>query len=568
VKFARSRPNRAHAVCAGLHSRGDRHALVVVRSDGSARGRVVTSRVIEGSLRDIARPLWKELAALGVTLLVRVTPDAQSLARVIDAPEAPEPEILAAAPLLAEANLPAGLGPHRAGWAVLEAPERKKILLTAFTAPRPPERIAPEKDCEERWITPLAALLGARGGLSGPLVHADRRTGVIGVLANGATGPAARVVVEDADGEWEARVREAVGAIAHDAEAAGLPHDGWSDIEVCGVDGVHTGFVSDYGPALGAALCGLSGAVDPPLRDLARITAHPPRERLHPLVAGAQWLSTPGRAGGVIAASCAVLLGVPFVAAWARHSIDTGKAAALAAAREKTRTVDARGAMYAQLENQRWPMSKLLADVSGAAPVGVALKALSLSPEQGVRIEGNATDNAVLAQFQKNLAETRVFADVSPKQSRAVADGVDFEVVAKVVSPHTPAKPADDFAATNLAVRLYGEGASNTAVPVNAVERRTTPRAARSEDAAGPDGARTTRRPEGSTASDPPPPLAADEIKKFERNTAMAEWSKRKNYLSKLDKSLDPAVKQRLEEEIANLRARMDETRGQRGGST
>jgi hypothetical protein len=135
-----------------------------------------------------------------------------------------------------------------------------------------------------------------------------------------------------------------------------------------------------------------------------------------------------------------------------------------------------------------------------------------------------------------------------------------------VASPFINAAPAEDYVSQPLAVRLYGEGASNTnwdakadsqpsARPVRA-ERRPSGDD-KSDDSKADDGPEAPSRPSGSTATEVPPAVTDDQIKAMDFNTSMKAWVTRKTTLSK-DKTLDQATKDRLTAEIEKLKAQMD----------
>ncbi|MFZ2874304.1 MAG: hypothetical protein WAZ94_07460, partial [Phycisphaerales bacterium] len=75
----------------------------------------------------------------------------------------------------------------------------------------------------------------------------------------------------------------------------------------------------------------------------------------------------------------------------------------------------------------------------------------------------------------------------------------------------------------------------------------------------------TERRP--SPSETVPPPILDEDIAKMDRATAMSEWVKRKTYPQKNPK-LDPAIRQRLEEEWPKIKARFDQLKSSEGGGT
>lgn len=231
--------------------------------------------------------------------------------------------------------------------------------------------------------------------------------------------------------------------------------------------------------------------------------------------------------------------------------------------------------MYRQMESSRWPMTKLLADFSRAAPVGVTVEALSISPDQGLSVQGRADSQETLNTLLETLNATRVFTGARINRLESAVSGVAFQLTAGVSNPHGRAAAGEDFASRPLAVRLYGEGATNTATPVALDRPVTTNGGSRSASAAPPRPARD--RPEPSTAPNPsiggasagdavPPPLTDEQIAALDRRAAMTEMVRRRTYPQR-NRDVDAAVRSRLEDEVRRIQEHIQRLNQQGGGS-
>jgi hypothetical protein len=199
----------------------------------------------------------------------------------------------------------------------------------------------------------------------------------------------------------------------------------------------------------------------------------------------------------------------------------------------------------------------MLSDVSSATPIGVSASDIRLSPEQGLTFQGNAKPAELVNAFQKNLGDTKMFRNIKVNRTESNAEGgVEFNLTADVIasSTHLPVKPAMDFAEQSLSMRMHGVETSGQAPESPKDSAGGNGRRERRADSRGADrdGDAEPRRP--STPSDAMPPVVTDEeIKKMDRATANRAWVARKVYVQK-NPTLDPAVKQRLQDEEAKIR--------------
>jgi hypothetical protein len=229
-------------------------------------------------------------------------------------------------------------------------------------------------------------------------------------------------------------------------------------------------------------------------------------------------------------------------------------------------------------------MSKLMGDVSAAIPVGVTAESIRIASDQGLAIQGSADSAELVNTMQASLSATKLLSNVKVNRSESNGARVEFDLTADVINPHTKAAGIEDFAAKPLAVRLYGDGASNTAMPKNVAssresaatrEPRTVSRPERSEraernagSAGGGGGERAgdrgssrsseaPARPAATPPGEAPPPLTDDQIAKLDKAAATKEWVARKTFPQK-NPTIDAATKSRLEDEVRKLREQMD----------
>jgi hypothetical protein len=236
--------------------------------------------------------------------------------------------------------------------------------------------------------------------------------------------------------------------------------------------------------------------------------------------------------------------------------------------------LEKKAALYGELEQSRWPMAKLLNDLSTAAPVGITVQNLRLAPGQGLTLKGVARSQELVTQFQAALNRTKVFGGVTVSRTEFRDSGVEFDLTAQVVGPSVPVQLArdedleknTDYAGHSLAERLYGPGASNDTVGEGAARppgRSRRDRTAGGEAPRAGDPAAGERRP--SPSETVPPPLTDEQVARMDRTTAMREWTTRQRAAVTL-RNIDAATKQRLQDEARKCKERFDQTKAEGGG--
>lgn len=585
------------AVAAALHRQGGKWRLVVVANRTGVS--LVEARTLENQ-----SGLAELLTQHKVTRLVRVAPAGETVARCASVPAGTSDELGAAASLLAEAQLPESIAAHRRAAGIVpngEATGGRMALLVGWQGDA--EKPLSE-EIEETWTTPAAALSTLRQGKGASAVYADAGEGSMSMLVFGDSKSVARVLVEEAP-TANAFARAVTGVVGETCSAVGAPSPGTPMNSYGVVLSLDPGSMSavssavqgvpdqkqwfdQYGIALGAAMIALSK--DPLVRPLATMLSSAPVKRQAPPERVVTWLSRPRNAWGLLAAAIVLVLLGPLVVAQARLAILQGKSRGLGDIKQERVESARRLAMYAQFErqNSRWPMTKLLADISAAIPREVTADSIRLGTDQGLAISGTAKTSDKLDEMLTNLNRTKLLGNVKLNRVEASSSGQEFELTADVLNPYAKATGLDDYGAKPLAEWLYGPGASNTATPINKSTReasspvRDSPRAAarandrpeRADRADRGNGDRGERsgsrsseapsRPSSSTSAsaDPPPPLSDDDIKKMDKPTAMKAWVERVNY-PKVHSNLDGTTKARLDEEAQKLKEQF-----QKGGAS
>lgn len=272
------------------------------------------------------------------------------------------------------------------------------------------------------------------------------------------------------------------------------------------------------------------------------------------------WLAAPRRAYGVVAVCIALVLLAPLGVSWARAAVLRSKAEKLDSQASARDELTRQAALFQAMEQSRWPMTKLLADIAAATPVGVVLDSIRLSPESGVGLDGTAQTSDQLNGLQAAFNKTGLFRDLRVDRSESVDSGVKFSVSGKVASPHVKVASSEDFGGRPLAVRLYGDGASNTAFKATArSESSGSPRRPdrESDRDSSAESARAPERPSNSppATATVPPPITDEEIVSLPDGKASGLWSQRRAFVTANPKT-DQAVLDRINAETEKLFAR------------
>jgi Tfp pilus assembly protein PilN len=593
-------------------------ALVAVLDEHSGGARLLVAKSTRESLtiaeaRELAGPTALAQAGvvlreLGVSRVTRIVPGGTCVVRCVQLPapeqagEAGERSLESSGALMAEAELPEDVPQHRRGSGVITdvaRPGLVSMLLVGWRGSVPEGEV--EGEIEETWVARPAALAAIKGGAGRLAACIDADEGTVTLVASGPARTVVRELLGDSSeqAEWRGEVEraaagawEAAGGAPGEVEesvAQGLGEGviarrrivlEASSLAMLGkrVTGMREGraWMDTWGLAIGAAL--IASEPRASVRGLGLMTAAAREPVLSIPERVVSWVSRGSRPGWVIAAALVGAFVVPMSFAWARATILDARASKVEAL-EGREALEKQAAFYAQLETTRWPMTKLIADIGAQAPVGVVVTNMRMSPGQPLTIAGRADSSDLVNTLVENLSATKVFAEVSVgRQESNEGGGVEFDLTARVARPFIPAKRAEDFVAKPLAVRLHGEGATNTQAPASERSKSTRTSSRRtgtdSDGASGAnsgssgnttEGASGDRRPSASRSTEPPAAIADEAIAKLDGNGAMKEWSQRQSFL-RSNPSLDSGVKERLQSEVDKLRARMQATRA--GGGT
>ena len=505
--------------------------------------------------------------------LVWVVSGTCSVIRAVPFEAIGDPEQAAAAlSLRSEIEYPAEPAHRRGSGAPLPStgPRTSAVFITVTDPPAG----APWLEGGGALTTPGAALCGLLRLGGRAAVACDEVDGTVSMVALGGSGLVARAL-RTGKGSREACLSRAQSAVAEAFSGAGVAFDGSSmsggvtvddpgavRARVSGVT-ADENWLSRFGLALGAGSLVLSG--DPLVSGLVGLSARP----IAPGGSAAQrfmrWASVPRNAFATIGLGIAALLLLPLGVSMARTGVLEGKASNLDSMQSDMLALDQRSSLYQQLDASRWPMTKLLAVISRCAPEGVELESVQVAHGQAVAIQGTAAiDNTEAPNaFAATLRASGLFTSVNEKRADMTGEkGIEFEITAVVGNAHAePSKTLPDYAETPLAVRLYGEGATNTrwsaSTPASARSTRSASRPSRESTG---DRERASERPTTSANfSEEPKVLSDADIAAMDKMTALKERTVRRAYMMANDSKMPSDLKSRLESEVA----RLDERRSQ-----
>lgn len=562
---------------AALHRQGDQWRLLAAEVNGGFE--VIDARTLP---RGDAGAVRAALQEWGSPRLVRVLPASCAVCRLIAVPDGPSSEIDSALRLIAEAELPSGVPAHRRGGGLVDMPCEQGKRAAALIGWSGDAGDPPITGIAETWTAePIALEALIRKSAAGMILYADSAAGSVSLAAKGPERGVLRALRESADSEsgWEMLIAEravqAMRAVGVDIESTrgfaaspGMQLRIDSDAEAglaASVKGLRRdpAWLGQFGVALGAVIAASRGG------GLSSLTFAAPHRARQPVEAAAEWLSRPSRAWSLAAAGLAVALLAPWGLSAVRAAILSAKTGGMAQQQQAEADIALRTAFASELQSRRWPMSKLIADLAGALPVGVIIESVRLEVGQRLVVQGSADSLDLVNQLQSKLNESGVFSEASIDRTQAPSDkpGVRFDVSARVVRPFNQPKGLEDFAASTLAQRLYGDraGLSGTAsAPATSSENRPAPRgrrAASESSASGETAQRTRSTATPEKKADVPPPISDDEIAKLDANAAMKEWTTRQR--ASKQSGIDQPTRDRLKSEADKAKARMTAARSE-----
>ncbi len=560
-----------------LHPTGDGIGLVALqRSNGGPPAVQAAEQVARADVGTLA----KAVARFKPDVVVGVVPASESICRCVEAPEEHSlagdafTDVLA---LIAEGELGNAAPAHRRAAGRIRLPgDRAVVLAQGWPEARSADpALDGVVDC---WITEPAAMARLLEEAGTPDGHGV----IVRTVPGTETGcaviagpqrvvarvvrPAAGVTIDDgmADAIEESCRRAGIGPADRRPARAGLslvPHR-----QAAFGGGARTDdWLDRFGLAWAAA--DLAVDPDPARRSVCAMRANAPSPHRALPIRLFEWASRPRHAAAVVAVCLAVMLLAPYAAAQARHALLERRSGGVDELAERLETAQRESAFYGLLRERRQPMTKLVADVVGAAPVGVRFEMLEITREGGLTVRASANETSLVTEFRDRLQRTRVFNAIELPNRSEERGVVEFQLSAAVANAFYRATPVEDFGEETLAQRLHGPeaagwSASDTsydgdsgATPRRSASSRSSRRVDRSEQSSDRSSGRVTRA-EVSGAKPPPPPLTDEEINAMDKLTAVREMKAR---MDAAKVASDPALKERLEAEAAKCRTRFRE---------
>jgi hypothetical protein len=580
--------------------------------------------------------LSSHLAAHEVGQVLAVVPADAVVCRMCALPNADPEQLQQALALQAEVLLPGNTPSHRVGMSVLPAhPGETNRIGMIVTWPESASFAPLDLAIPTTYAPNLAGLAALMNGLrpADAMLWLDRGTGAIGLALTHANGTTFRGTCETGETPeaWTrhvARVLFETGlSVGHnDAFLEGLAETLREQIEAASeeatlfmpsdlidnavgrLDGVRPdpAWWRTYGVAAGVLI---ARAGD--LRGLTEMLGTPVLRAQSRVRAMAELLSKRDTAL-ITVAICALLLGlVPMLTAGVRLKLLEWRYADID---QHVRAVDEANfklAMYDELDDSAWPMTKLLSDIVSNTPVSIKLNSIRIQTgNRRFSVSGTVVDDQrggrssreVAAEMQSYLMDTGIFGEPSFSWGNKTSKGRDFDLSVPIELPfRAPRYDIDrDFEAWTYKDRKAGrepvgddkitdEAGDETPTRVadgTAAERPETTTPIETASAAERDDGGATRRrrsagggsgdlanrsntDERTPGSGPgggavPEPLSEAQINtmtKPELRSHLGVLAKAKNRYRNPQTDEEKAVKARLDSEWSLIMARMREVR-------
>ena len=599
-----------------LHQQGlEWRSVLMSREDknGGIRAEAYQSFAVDAS-DDLLRVIEESEAEV----VVRLLPGGTVVCRTVTVPRMEDESLGEVLDLQAEAILPAGTEGHRRAVCLLPWIDRRddeyEAIALSWPGREPDDdidlllgeqslRYAPLVSC---FIEILAAGDKTELSTSAFVGYLDRGTGTFDFLIRHHNQSVFRTLRFDSgDSDWIDQlegdlVETTVSAGMNPAELEswrrqvrqGATQSGpsfivdehlhrvmisiWSD----DIDIQDNSLWNQFAPSILAG-CGLMG----PRQPLFQLLALPPEEKHNPIVEWLHWFDHPARAASILVIAVLLIALVPLGAAWGRYQILQSRIGdSDTVAKQAQRSRD-EAQFYELLNKKRWPMTKLLADISGSAPYPVKIQEITIDSESGqVRLKGTAPVADDLSVFREVLGTTGIFDQIRVPRSETKANFVQFEMSFGVSDPTRPVKRAFT---DSLAHNLYGDDADKVKpgeyeinIPTtrsalgggnrrrgqfdSARNTNTTKPSTNNTLLTMPQGGATIVLPDASNAateqlsSNIPAPLTQEQIQSMTYQQALDHALKRTKFL--YDSHTDIQTKTRLKKEFDWLTERTKET--------
>ncbi|MGD9791395.1 MAG: PilN domain-containing protein [Phycisphaerales bacterium] len=571
-------------VVAAIHVQGDTVVALIVKRNGKPE--ILDSQELPKA--QLSAWLAKAARQHEFKDIIEIAPGGSTIARSVPIPQASDAETLSALELQAETLLPESLPSHRRAVGLLNptSTDARTGLLTALVADHPHGSWSPPKGTRATFIAPISALAALRleaqaAGLTDPsddlYAFADPADGSIALIHKNGKGLVARSLVEDTSttDAWADAVRRATQLVTNVTKSApslvtpeGAPASFAESIAGARANDM---WLRKNALALGGALAALSTV--PTVRSFAALHDKAPKIEEPLLLRASTSLSSTRTAVIAVLSAVALAIAIPWLTALARSALMQSKSESLKVQQARREELNKRSSIYQELSRTRWPMTKILAEISASTPVGVTITNLTIVPGQPIQLQGQADNPDLVAALVTNLNNSKHFFAQTKRTESRTGETTTFDIAATVTQPHasfslptTPEgdTPVDfDFSKTPLAERLYpGQNASNTAVEPKADKPTRTSRSSfgGSSGASTPGANRSTGS--SSLPKEAPAPIADADIAALDQSGTMKEFSTRSAFLTANKKDLDSATKQRLESEVSKLKDRLRALKG------
>lgn len=547
------------------------------------------------------------VAKLKPDVIAAVVPAAKTSLRLLDiaAPTGRPDEVAGAMRLLIESHLPGTYPAHRRAGCILGAGEQARPLIVGWTG-QSDDLGLPRVDV---WVPEMAVLILAAASPSGDS-SADRAAAVItqqtgtGALIDLRGAPRVRSTVLAPPGDSACFDRAGVlGDLAGldelyepvSGSKALLPRAG-----IASTARRSTEEANQYALAvLAAQLVAGGSAASPPLAtglaDLLTMTDQPAEARVSPFV---RLLTTLGRqrVAVVATAACLGLLACsPLAFAALRLRTLSAAQASLPGGDDGVTKAADQLDLYDTLSKARWPMTRLLSELSSAAPQGLYIDTVNIEHGKRIALTGQFSDSQQVTDFRENLAKSKVLEDLKFPQTVSTSQRFQFNAM---VSPNVvlalggKSRPAsasatsgaksdtksaasnDTKAETKADPKTDTAGGRSTPVPASGTRANTNNNRNNGASGTGGNGGtnnRTTRggnnttpAPAGSGGNTPAPaetkaaaklpePISDQQISGLDNVKAMLEWATRRAASQRPD--IDEATRNRLTDEVTKLTA-------------
>ncbi len=455
---------------AAVHRQGDQISALLAEVR-SGRFHVVEHQSLPSRDADRLAALLNRWAAERV---VRVLPGGSVVCRVLEIPPLDDAAAAEAARLQAEADLPAMLPDHRRAVALMpwRTPVDNRIAV-AFGWPGEqgadwPASIENVTCCAE--AAALLELLVHSGINQGTIASLDRDQRSM-ELASHLEGVTAVRTARLGEAQWSA---DAARIAVETAMSAGASDEALAELEarmsnaaraqrqvlviepdvlqrlgksIAGAGG-DSAWWNRFGLCAGAAL-----AVMGPRGGMADLLPAAPEAPRGFLVSALNWLSDPSRARRVAIVAAVLILAAPILGGWARLAILEHKTRDLEEVEKVFKDRQAEADFFRTLRSHRWPMTKILADISGMAPYDIEFDSINIDSSSMVTISGAAPlgEQSQVLEFHSRLNESSIFAEVKAPNFTWGENKIEFELQAIVANATAKAKrPSDEPLATVL----------------------------------------------------------------------------------------------------------------------